>query len=101
MQNQNPNPQEFGPALTKVLREMCKRVGVDMGKVNFKEESWYTKHTWSQKEQDDFQHWLADQVQKDKDLRNELTPFPALMKSRVTALKFASHFILNYGWKVK
>jgi hypothetical protein len=70
------------------LMEMCRRVGVDYTKVDTEDPEWFTRHTWTAVEQDDFKVWLVKKLRANKVLKK-------------TATETADLFILNWGWKVK
>ena len=82
-----------------VLLEMCKRVGADYDKIDFKKLNWFWEHRWTQEQEDDFIKWLSSYLLKNKDARNALMQFPDKAKKRTR--EFAESFVYNYGWKVK
>jgi hypothetical protein len=82
--------------LKTILDEMCSRVGAK--DVNFEEDNWYLKHTWTEKEQDDFINWLANYLYENKEARKM---FVNLRKVKRDCNKASNKFVLNYGWKTK
>jgi len=82
--------------LKTILDEMCSRVGAK--DVNFEEDNWYLKHTWTEKEQDDFINWLANYLYKNKEARKM---FVNLRKVKRDCNKASNKFVLNYGWRTK
>lgn len=82
-----------------VLEEMCKRVDVDYNSLDFSDDMWYNKYTWTIKECKSFEKWLSDLVYNDTKARNELMRFP--IKRRKNCDMLAAEFVFNYGWKFK
>jgi len=82
--------------LKTILDEMCSRVGAK--DVNFEEDNWYLKHTWTEKEQDDFINWLANYLYENKEAREM---FVNLRKVKRDCNKASNKFVLNYGWRTK
>lgn len=90
----------MGIHLTVVLKEMCKRVGADFEKINFKKTDWYRKHAWTVAEEDAFKKWLVGYWKKNSAARNEML----MLQSATTANRLeraADGFLLNYGWTYK
>ena len=83
--------------LKKVLKEMCKRVGADYDKIDFKKDDWFSKYEWTEKEQDNFEGWLVGYLQRNKKAREKMMNIPAKAFSK----KIAVNFIFAYGWKLK
>lgn len=76
----------------KAIRELCKRVGADFNKIDFKKEGWFTMFSWTEKEQDDYKKWLVKEMQKQKEYNFYNKRF--LEDS-------AAWFVLDFGWKLK
>ena len=85
--------------LTLVLLKMCKAVGADYSKINFKSDHWYHKHTWTFEEEDKFTDWLADYLYRNKEAFNHFSAFP--YKNKKNCRNIAESFVANYGWKNK
>jgi hypothetical protein len=83
---------------TKVLIKMCKMAGLEFDSVDFKEDKWYTKHEWTQEQQNKFMDWLYDRLMKDRPMRKGLMAYPVANKH--SCLMAAQSFISNFGWKV-
>ena len=88
----------MGKALEIVLKEMCKRVGVNYNSVNFKEDGWYNQYSWSQEEEKEFINWLTDKLMIDKYIRMELLTNPSHLTYK-KARKAAEEFVFKFGWK--
>ena len=82
----------------KVLIKMCKMAGVDFDSVNFKDEGWFTKHTWTQAQENEFMDWLYDRLMKDRPMRKGIMFNP--VATNKACLMAAQAFISNFGWKV-
>ena len=75
--------------IDKCFKEMFKRVGEKWpAKWPNEDKEWYSKRTWSEKEQDLFKRWLKIQIRK---------TYPHLNERKVEWE--AGCFILCYGWR--
>ena len=83
--------------LDKILKEMCGRVGAIHKDINFKENDWFLRYSWTQKQEDSFKDWLKKQLNKNKRMRTSLMAHP--YKSNID--KFVDHFCFSFGWKIK
>ena len=88
-----------GVYLTDILKEMCKRVGVDYDDVDFSEDEWYLKHAWRQQDQDMFIEWFAKYL-RNMGPRRELCQHPPLVRTKEERSKFAEKFVAEFGWKI-
>ena len=88
----------FGAYLTDILREMCRRVGVDYGETDFTKDQWYLDHSWSQKEEEKFVEWFAQHL-RNIGPRKELCNYPSLVRTKPQRVKFARSFVNEFGWK--
>ena len=88
---------DFNNGIKTVLTEMCKRVGADADKIDFKEEGWFMQHSWTQSEEEDFIKWVTDYLYTDKQARIDIMNSPS--KRKGTCKKAATYFVWNYGWK--
>jgi len=79
-----------------IMEEMCNRVGVYFDDIDFKEDRWYQKYSWSEKEEESFKEWLLNYLLKNKEAREELLSF----KSKTGIKKAVDQFMLGYGWKI-
>jgi hypothetical protein len=76
--------------INKCFKEMFKRVGEKWpAKWPHEDKEWYTKRTWTEKEQDSFKKWLVKEFSK------------AYPYHKRKAEYEASLFILCYGWKTE
>lgn len=74
-----------------ILKEMFKRVGLKYPNPRFtKDKDWYTKRTWTEKEQESFKEFVKKKVRK---------AFPYFNENKVDFE--AGMFILCYGWKTE
>ena len=90
---------EFSPHLQAVLREMCSRVDTDPAKIDFKADTWYMEHEWTQQQETDFVEWLAQYFYANTEARKEI--LHANRKNLKYCRKAATEFVWNYGWKTK
>lgn len=81
------------------LRKQCEIAKVDFESIDFKEDGWFMKHTWTEAQQTEFKDWLVDFLKVRKN-RGGIMSFPSLAdkKSRETC---ASWFIFSYGFKTR
>jgi len=86
------------PYLRVVLEEMCRRVGTRFEDVDFSDEKWFTKHSWTAEEDKRFQKWLADYLYRNTEARKELTACP---RDKKRLREFAEWFSHDYGWSLK
>ena len=78
---------------------MCKMVGADFKKINFKKESWFYEYEWTEWQEQFFIGWMVGYLMHKKEARQEMMRFPR--KNIKDLTKLATEFIMNYGWKVK
>ena len=88
-----------GVYFTDVLKEMCSRVGVEYADVDFSQDNWYQKHTWTRIEENKFIEWYA-QFLRSMGPRREMCKYPSLVRSKPDRLKFAAKMVAEFGWKV-
>ena len=86
------------PHLAFVLKEMCRRVKAPISVIN-QDSQWFTKFTWSSKEEDSFKDWMLDYLIENKDARTEFLDYP--IKNKKVLNRAINWFILSYGWGVK
>jgi len=71
--------------------DCLERVGLKYPNPRFtKDKEWYTKRTWTEKEQESFKEFVKKKVRK---------AFPYLNENQVDFE--AGMFILSYGWKTE
>lgn len=76
-----------------ILTEMCKRVGVDYKTFDFKQNSWYSKHSWTKEEEESFRVWLGKFLVKYKYVTS------GNYRGQNHGYYEAGKLIMNYGWK--
>lgn len=75
--------------LDDVLKEMCRRVGVDHASVDFKKHGWYLDYSWpSFEEESAWIDWLTDYLMT-----------KCRVRGKKMATRAAHEFNLYYGWK--
>ena len=90
---------EFSETLTKVLKEMCRRVGADFNKMNFRSNNWFRKYSWTEQEQEDFKEWMCKLLKGSRQARNELLEHPINQKRHIE--KAVDFFVFDYGWTIR
>ena len=84
--------------LTRVFRKMCELAGVDYDSIDFTEDGWHSKHTWTDAKQEEFRKWLYKHM-----LKPSVTQ--ALYGNSLTTASVREQrtlwFITSYGWRVK
>lgn len=86
--------------LERVLREMCRYVGVAYESVNWsdRDEPYYLKHSWSSAARACFVQWLAEELKK-KSVRRALCK--SWVSGRESDRKEAARWFATWhGWKV-
>ena len=97
--NERPTKlDQFGPQLQVVIREMCKRGGVDADTMLFKDQ-WFWDGAWTKAEQDRFRDWLANYLLTNKDARHEMLESHSRPTKRLCNAA-ADEFVWLWGWKV-
>lgn len=84
------------PYLIKLLRKMCEVINVDYDSIDFQEEDWYERHTWTEEQENEYILWVAEELYKNTEMREELLEDPA--KDITNCFTAAVHFVANFGW---
>ncbi len=90
---------EFDKHLTIILKEMCDVIDVDMNSVNFDEDKWYSKHSWTEEQEKKFNKWLYKYLRDNLEARKELMNFPSKTKKNLNQM--VALINLMWGWKTK
>ena len=89
------------PKYTKeVLKQMCREIRVSFSKIDFDDNEWYLKYSWTQYKQEKFIKWLTDYLYNNKEARVEMLALP-IKRSKKYLRKVALDFVFSYGWKTK
>ena len=86
----------FPKQFSKIMKEMCKRVGANYLKINFNEEGWQSKYTWSDEDRQKFKKWVYKFIHENKELGKEvesLDPF-----NTNSCEEHAVYFVYDFGW---
>ncbi len=86
------------PSMQEVLTAMIESIGLTVNDIDFSDKEWFTKHTWTEKEQKSFVEWLIVYLKDPKHLK-EIARWPRITKSLKQREKLAWEIILNYGWR--
>ena len=82
--------------LDTILDKMCTIVGADYKKIDFKEEGWFKKYTWTTEQEEEFRDWFLAYLISNKDARACVMPFPSKQLKFVRGV--VADFINQYGW---
>ena len=82
-----------------ILSEMCNKVGTNLDEIDVTEDFWFTKHTWTTQEEDDFKEWMLKFITGNYPLFKETFVNPKSNKKRLK--RQIDQFLWNYGWKYK
>lgn len=88
----------FNPQLKMIMSNMCDRVGVNYDDINFKEDKWYWKHTWTMAQEEEFIKWLSNLLYNDIKVRRAILSYPVKNKKRCE--QGARFFASMFGWKL-
>lgn len=80
-----------------ILTKMCEMVGIKYEDIDFTDDNWFMRHSWSSTTQDIFKAWLVDYLYNSYAARREICMVN--YKSFKHLSKVASYFIMMYGWK--
>jgi len=89
----------MGKHLNKIMTEMFNRVGETYTEEYPKQPQWYLKHSWTEKEQNEFIKWTVDYLYNSKEAREEILTINT--RRKVLILKAIRNFMFNYGWKIE
>ena len=84
--------------LVPILKKMCEMVGADYDKIDFKKDGWYWEYQWTKEQESEFQKWMVEHLNNNREARNILMYCPNKNKTRIKDSVKA--FIWNFGWKV-
>jgi hypothetical protein len=82
-----------------ILQEMFKRVGQEYTEEFVKQPYWFTKYSWTEEEQEDFENWLYTELKNNNLLRKETLANNT--KSAKQLKRVAKAFVFNYGWSLR
>lgn len=75
---------------------MCKEVGADFDKINFKRLDWFTDYEWTVEQERAFKKVIVEYMENEE-ARKELMVHP----HKKYLESFSNQFVLAYGWKYK
>lgn len=88
--------EEENKHLVYLLKKMCAIIDVDYDSVDFQDEEWYELHTWTEKQENEYILWVAEELYANTEMREELLEDPA--KDITNCFTAAVHFVANFGW---
>jgi hypothetical protein len=90
----------FDKVIDEVISKMCTYVGVDSATIDTTKTRWFSKHSWTIEQEEDFKQWLYTQLRSNRPYRLALLNFPN--RSEKSYLKrVVEQFVFSYGWKIK
>lgn len=87
---------KLSPHLEAIFKEMFKRVGVEYSYDYMMQDDWYTKETWSVKEENDFCLWMFDYIYDNPEVCNELLDIGYINPKHLRSM--IDMFVLDFGW---
>lgn len=87
--------QKFEEPLDSIIRDLCDAVNANYDEIDFNEDDWYNKHSWTMAEEYAFENKLIGKVSTNKELYGSL--FNTFSKKSIE--KGVKMFLLTYGWK--
>jgi|694.fasta_scaffold00447_19 hypothetical protein len=88
--------EEKNPYLVQLIRKMCEVINVDYNTIDFQEDEWYDKHTWTEEQENEYIVWMSEELFNNEAMREELLENPE--KSIMNCFHAAVHFVANFGW---
>jgi hypothetical protein len=82
-----------------IMKEMFKRVGEQWDEEYPKQKQWFSKHSWTQEEQNDFNKWMVDYLYNNLEARKQV--LTSRVKNKRMIQKAVNWFLLDFGWKLK
>jgi hypothetical protein len=82
-----------------ILSKMCGMVGTNICKINFQDSKWFSKHTWTEKQQEEFVEWLVNFLYNNYKARKQFLSIPKKNKKYIQ--KAVGEWIFQYGWKTQ
>jgi hypothetical protein len=89
--------KEYGASLDSVLKDLCEAVGADYYTMDFAENDWYFKHTWTMQDQLNFKNKLVKKIKNNKKFYSNIIS----VKSDKDINTGVEMFLFTYGWKFK
>lgn len=83
--------------LETILKKMCKMVGADYDKIDFKKQGWYLEYEWTLEKEKEFVTWLANYLKDTPSAFKELSDSGVVTNHRIMSV--AKEFVFSYGWK--
>jgi len=80
-----------------VLQKMCDIVGADFDSLDFQNDAWYYKHSWTVEQEKEFEQWLYNYLWKSKQARKTILAYPYQDKHKIKEAVY--QFTLYYGWR--
>lgn len=91
--------KKLKPGWVKVLKAQCRFAKAKFNEIDFSDDKWYSKTTWTGKQEDAFKKWLLNALYTDAKLRNELCEVP--IKTKRHLQKVANSWNFMYGFRTE
>jgi len=98
MKKEKFNIKTCPDGLKQVLTKQCKCAGLDVNKVDFNHDRWYSVNTWTEKQEAKFKNWFIETLYKNNKLRNKVLVSYARSKRHIR--QAYSWWNLQYGFKI-
>lgn len=73
----------------EIAERLFETIGLEFKEEIVKKEGWYTEHTWTKDQEEEFTRWLTKLLMQKKRL------------SKTRARSEAQYFVFAYGWKLE
>lgn len=87
--------KEYGEPLDSILKDLCEAVNTDYYNMDFTENDWFLKHTWSFQDQINFKNKLINKIKKNKKFYSSMLNVSTDRKIEQSV----EMFLFTYGWK--
>ena len=82
-----------------VLTQMFREVNLVYCRERVEDDDWFTEHSWTQQQEDEFVVWLTEVLHKNLHIRQAIAaPF---IKTKKECNDAAVGFVMQYGWRIE
>ena len=89
--------------MREILDHMCCIAYVSPDKIDFSENGWFSKYTWTKGDQELFKQWLIAYFQDKKEGKKRIeaiAKFPNITKNKKAIERLVDWLILQYAFRV-
>lgn len=90
---------ESVPYLFGIVKKQCEFANVNFDSIDFNEDLWQDKYTWTNEQQNEFKKWLVKFLKDTSKARKEIMAFPSSKTIKVLN-SVVEEFVLQYGFKI-